>query len=91
MPVPKFNVLPPIAPISVPMPGLTGGAVVPSDTVNFVTTTRRLWIGVAGTVSVVMAGVTVNFTAVPVGWFDVACTRVNATGTAATTILAFAG
>lgn len=91
MPVPKFNPLPAVAPVSAPMPGLTGAAVVPSDSVNFTTPTRRLWIGAAGAVSVAMGGTTVVFAGVPVGWLDVACTRVNATGTVATSILAFAG
>lgn len=86
----KLNALPAIAPVGGPMPGLTGAAVVPSDSVSFTGTTRRLWVGVGGAISVQMGGATVVFTAVPVGWFDVACTRVNATGTTATTMLAFA-
>lgn len=90
MPVPKFNPRPPTTPLSVPMPGLAGGVVVPSDTVNFPTTAAYLYITTTGTLSVVMGGVTVSFGTVPVGRFDVACTRVNATGTSAA-VLAFAG
>lgn len=64
-------------------------AVTPSNSTSFSQgTARGLYIGTTGDVSVVTpSGVTVVFTAVPVGWFPVNCTRVNVTGTTAANIV----
>lgn len=64
--------------------------VVPSDTINLAQTSRRLYIGVSGALSVEMEGrgSAIVFVAVPVGILKIAVTRVNATGTAATDIVA---
>ncbi len=68
-----------------------GEAVTPSDTVNLSAPATGLWIGGAGAVSVQMYGdgATVVYPAVPAGSIlPVQCTRVNATGTTATNIIA---
>lgn len=67
-----------------------GTAVTPSDTVAIPTgMTRALWVGGAGNVRAIMGGAEVNFIAVPAGTLlKIACTRVNATGTTATNIVA---
>lgn len=74
-----------------------GAAVTPSDTLFLAsgTTTddgrtyRALYIGVSGTLSVLMAdGTTLTFIAVPVGFLPLAVKRVNATGTTAASIIA---
>ncbi len=63
-------------------------AVTPSDITNLVTT-RSLYVGTSGNVSVIMAdGQTVTFVAVPVGMFPIQVTKVLATGTTASDILA---
>ncbi len=70
-------------------------AVTPDDAVNIAVggveiVTRALYIGVAGDVTVIMAGAggTVLFTAVPVGILPIKVTRVDATNTSATNITA---
>lgn len=70
-------------------------AVTPSDSVNFVGgPAEGLWIGVAGTLSYVpydqsaVAGGAAIATTVGVGLFPCRVMRVNATGTAATGIVA---
>lgn len=63
--------------------------VTPSDATNIPTgMTRGLYIGVTGDVTAVVGGAAVLFKAVPVGVLPVAVTRVNATATTATNILA---
>ena len=72
-------------------PFLFGEAVTPSDTVNLSAPARGLWVGGAGAVSVQMYGDggTVIYAGVPAGTLlPVQCTRVNATGTTATNIIA---
>src|SRR4051794_3645169 len=61
-------------------------AITPSDSVNLPFTSRGLWIGGGGSVSVVtLGGQTVTFAAVPAGFvLPVQVQRVNATGTTAT-------
>jgi len=71
-----------------PGPASDAFAVTPSNSANFTQgAARALYIGVTGDVSVVCLSGSVTFTAVPVGWFPVNCTRVNATGTTATNIV----
>ena len=64
--------------------------VVPSDTVNLAEPSRALYIGVSGKISVEMAGVgsAIVFLAVPVGVLQIEVTRVNATNTDATDMVA---
>lgn len=68
--------------------------VTPSDSTNLTYTTRGLYVGGAGNVSVEMAGTggqeeTVLFTGVQAGSvLPIAVTRVNSTSTTATTIVA---
>jgi hypothetical protein len=71
---------------------IDGAAVTPSDTVDLAFTTRAIYVGGAGTLTVILAGgATVEFLAVPAGtWLWIAATRVKATGTSATSIVALA-
>lgn len=71
-------------------PGKWGEAVTPSDVTNLGSPARSLYVGGTGALSVVMYGdgATVTFAAVPVGVFPIQVTRVNATGTTATNIVA---
>jgi hypothetical protein len=67
-----------------------GVAVTPSDSVNLGFTTFGLYVGGAGNVTAVMAsGEVVLFTAVPAGTLlPIQATRINATGTTATAMVA---
>lgn len=66
-----------------------GAAVTTSDTVDIPGgPTRALHISVAGTLRVTMGGAVVNFPVMPVGIHRLSVTRVHATGTAATGIVA---
>lgn len=71
-------------------PGKWGEVVTPSDVTNLTNPARSLYVGVAGNLSVVMYGdgATVVFANVPVGIFPIQITRVNATGTTATNLVA---
>lgn len=69
-------------------------AVTPSDTVDLNPYAKALWVGVAGNLSVVLAGdkgdsgTPVLFTNIPVGWFPGQVRRVMNTLTTATTMIA---
>ena len=65
-------------------------AIVPSDVTNFTDgACHAIYVGGAGNITAVVSGVAVLFTAVPVGTvLKVRATRVNATGTAATGLVA---
>jgi hypothetical protein len=71
-------------------PSLFAETVTPSDTVSLSAPTRALYIGVTGNISVQMYGngATQIFSNVPVGILPVQVTRVNATGTTASSIVA---
>lgn len=71
-------------------PGKWGETVTPSDTVSLSSPCRSIYVGVAGNISAVMYGdgATVVFANVPVGIFPIQATRINATGTTATTMVA---
>lgn len=72
-------------------PAVGATAVTPSDSVDLDPRPRALWIGGAGSgnLKVDMAnGDTVTFAGVPVGLFPIAVTRVYATGTDVTNIVA---
>ena len=67
-------------------------AVTPSDAGNLTGgQAKALYIGVAGNVTAIVGGQAILFTAMPVGIHRIACTRVNATATAATGIVALYG
>jgi hypothetical protein len=70
-------------------PGWDAFAVTPSNSTDFLTAARALYIGSVGDVTVVTAnGSTVTFVAVPTGTIlPIRCTRVNSTGTGATSIV----
>lgn len=80
---------PPVAAVS-PGPPVHGVVVVPSDTVDLASPCRAIWVGVAGDVAVILAGDTaaVTLKAAPVGMLEVCATRVMATNTAATNMVA---
>lgn len=65
-------------------------AVTPSDATDFAQgKCRALYVGGAGNITAIVGGVAVLFTAVPVGTtLLVGCTRVNATATTATAMVA---
>jgi hypothetical protein len=69
-------------------PARYGAAVTPSNSVDLPAPTRGLFVGVAGNISVEMRNGTVLFTNVPVGILPIQCTRVNSTGTTATSMVA---
>lgn len=47
-----------------------------------------LYVGVAGNITAICNGAVQLFSNVPVGWHPIRCTRVNATGTTATNVVA---
>lgn len=70
-------------------PATIAAAVTPSDTVDLTTAPRALYVGVSGDVKVNMLGSgAVTFKAAPVGVLPIRVSRVYATGTTATNILA---
>ena len=72
-------------------PGTDGFAVTPSDTVNFTTNARSLYVGVAGDVAVVTpAGTVLLHKNVPAGAIlPISAKRVSATNTTASSILGY--
>lgn len=62
-------------------------AVVPSDA-TVIPETNLLYVGVAGDLNVTCNGVDILFKAAPVGYHLIRCTKVKATNTTATNILA---
>jgi hypothetical protein len=65
-------------------------AITPSDVTNFTEgSTLAIYVGGAGNITAIVNGAAVLFTAVPVGTtLAIRATRVNATGTAATALVA---
>lgn len=78
------------APLYSPGPSPEPFAVTPSDTVNFDTESRFLYVGTGGDVTIyTRGGVAVLYKAVPTGGYVWAsCIRVNSTATTATDIVA---
>lgn len=63
--------------------------ITPSDTVNIVDgETNYIYVGVTGNVTCICNGVAVLFSNLAVGYHPIKTTRINATGTTATTMLA---
>lgn len=76
-------------------PALNGEAVTPNDGTDLNYTTRAIWVGGAGNISVIFkgdrgqSGQTVLLSGIPAGTLlPIAVTRVRATGTTATLIVA---
>lgn len=70
-------------------PASNAAAVTPSDGADLTFQTRSIYVGVAGTISVVMAGgQTVSFTAQAGALLPIMVDRVRATGTTASGIVA---
>ena len=70
-------------------PSAAAVAIVPSNTVNISAPTRGIYVGVSGDVTAVVGGTAILFTSVPPGMIlPVVATRVNATGTTATGLIA---
>lgn len=65
-------------------------AITTSDTVSLTGVTRAVYVGGAGNITAIMSnGDAVLFTAIPVGTvFPIRCTRINATATTATNLVA---
>lgn len=65
-------------------------AITTSDTVSLTGITRAVYVGGAGNITAIMSnGDAVLFTAVPVGtMLPIRCTRINATATSATALVA---
>ena len=78
----------------VDFPATAAVAVTPSDTVNLATTSRALYVGVTGDLTVIMRDDTTNtgvlIKAAAVGYHPLRVTRVNATNTTATNIVSLA-
>ncbi len=71
-------------------PASNAAAVTPSDTVDLAFASKRLWVGGTGAVKVnTVGGPAVTYTGVPAGaYLNVRASRVYATGTTATNIVA---
>jgi hypothetical protein len=70
-------------------PSRNAAAITTSDTVDLGFVTKALYVGVSGDVVVIMAGgQTVTLKAVPVGYLPVRVSRVKATNTTATNLVA---
>lgn len=70
-------------------PTSSAASITPSDTVNIGTPTRGIYVGVGGSVVAVINGVAITFANVPAGMIlPIVATRVNATGTSATSLVA---
>lgn len=76
-------------PSNLDSPAANAASVTPNDSIDLSTSSRSLWIGGEGNLSVVMVGgQTVTFTALTVGWHPLRVARVLSTGTTATNIVA---
>lgn len=70
-------------------PGKYAQAVTPHDSTDLPSLTRALYVGSAGgNITAVINGTAILFTAVPIGILPIQCSRVNATGTTSTAIVA---
>lgn len=80
----------PLKAVTASVPAVSAAAVTPDNDTDLATPTRALYIGVSGDVKVDMVGTGegITFKAVPVGVLPVQVTRVYATGTTATDLLA---
>ncbi len=69
--------------------GSFAAAITPSD-VTVLTPTQKIWVGVAGNITVRMYKQQnlVTFSNVPVGWLEVQVDQVRSTSTTATTMIA---
>lgn len=67
-----------------------GAAITPSDTVNLTNATLAIYVGTTGNLKVMLNGDTVAITldTVPVGLYYLSVSRVYATGTTASTLVA---
>lgn len=62
--------------------------ITPSNSVNFPQgETNFIYVGGAGNITAICNGVPVLFTALPIGFHPIRCTRINVTGTTATAML----
>jgi hypothetical protein len=71
-------------------PARNAAAVTPSDSAPLAYVTKKLWVGGAGNLAVIMAnGETVTYTSVPAGtYLPIRVSQVKATGTSASNIVA---
>lgn len=70
-------------------PAENGAVVTPDDNNDLPIASKRLWIGGAGNVALVtIRGAALTYIGVPAGYLNVRASRVKATGTTATNIIA---
>lgn len=71
-------------------PAMGVSTITPSDSVDLPSPCRGIWVGVAGDITLdgVIAGTAVTLHNVPIGILPIAATRVYATGTDATYLVA---
>lgn len=70
-------------------PARFAAPIVPSDVTDFPTLTRAIYVGsAAGTITAIINGQAILFTAVPIGILPIQASRVNATGTTSTGLVA---
>lgn len=70
-------------------PATDGEAVTPSDTLDLAKVSRALYVGTGGTLKVTLAsGTDLTFSAIAAGWHPLRVSRVWATGTSATDLVA---
>lgn len=78
-----------MANMSLDRPFTNGVAITPSDTVALGRPSKAVYVGGAGNIRAIMGGAETNFIAVPVGTvLPISATRINATGTTATNLVA---
>jgi hypothetical protein len=70
-------------------PGKFAAAITPHDSTNLTAVTRAIYVGsAAGNITAIINGSPVLFVAVPIGILPIQCSRVNATGTTSTNLVA---
>lgn len=75
--------------VNAPGPGSRGYAITPSNSTDLTHPARAIWVGGAGDIKIKdLDGNDVTFSNVPVGFFAMGATRVYATGTTATLLVA---
>jgi hypothetical protein len=70
-------------------PAQFAAAITPSDSVNFATPTRAIYVGsAAGNIVAIINDTAITFKLVPIGVLPIQATRVNSTGTTSTDLVA---
>lgn len=70
-------------------PGKFAAAIIPSDVTNLTAVTRAIYVGSAGgNIVAIINGTAITFVAVPIGILPIQASRINATGTTSTNLVA---